>query len=97
MPPMTPSSSSPGQPMGMLDHAPIATTTASYWLRNSSKDICSPMRKSFFISTPREAISSISASRTFFGRRYSGMPYRSMPPILGMESTTVTRLPFRDR
>ena len=29
MPPRTPSRSSPGQPMGMLDQAPMATTTAS--------------------------------------------------------------------
>ena len=44
MPPMTPSNSSPGQPTGMLDQAPMARTTASYLDLNSSKEASTPMR-----------------------------------------------------
>ena len=97
MPPHTPFKSLPGQDSFMLVHAPMATTTASWLAFSCSRVTSLPMRALFFISTPRAAIWAISSSTIALGRRYSGMPYRSMPPILGMASYTVTLWPFRAR
>ena len=94
MPPSTPGRSSPVQPVPVDSHAPMPSRTASYFSRRVSNVISIPTRVLGTIFTPMRAMVSISSSSTALGRRYSGIPYRSIPPSLGMASKMVTPWPF---
>ncbi len=85
--PITPLASSPGMPRGGTVHAPIPRKTASK--PSSSRLFKSKSFPSFtpiLVSIPSFKIPSISQSRISFGIRYSGIPYLSIPPSLGMAS-----------
>ena len=94
IPPQTPSASSPLQPTPVDFQAPIAITTASKSSLIVSNGISLPTLVLGIISTPMCSMIAISISRTSLGSLYSGIPYLSIPPSLGMLSNIVTSCPL---
>ena len=93
-----PRASSPGTPSFLPRGAPGARKMARNPSSRSPRSVNSlPSRRLQATSTPRPRITSMSASSSSRGRRYAGIPYRSIPPRRGIASKIVTEWPCRDR
>src|SRR5208337_3311640 len=92
----TPFRCSPGMFRNTGNPAPVATKTASYpsSSNNSSIDTVFPTTTFVSNSTPIFRIVSICSRITCFGKRNSGIPYTSTPPISCSASNTCTWWPL---
>ena len=82
---------SPGMPMKLGRPAPDPTKMPLKPCSSSSFTLTVlPTRQSFSNFTPMRSKFRISTSTILFGRRNSGMPYFSTPPISWRASNTVT-------
>ena len=86
---------SPGMPMKLGSPAPDATNMPlNPSASRSSTNIVFPTMQSVWNSTPNFLRLSISTSTMRLGRRNSGIPYFSTPPISCRASKTCTSYPF---